>query len=178
MGFEIHRERKHVTLTMLGEYGEAAWNKDPVFGGVAVTPDGSKVYVANAASNNVSVIDTASNTVIATTPVGAAPVGVAVTPDGSKVYVANSNSNSVSVIATPTNTVIGSPINVGTGPAAFGIFIQPAPKFARTPRKTNCYGKSVSALVGQFGGLNSAAAALGFASVKALQDAILTFCEG
>ena len=31
---EIHRElkRKHVTLTMLGEYCEAAWNKDPVWG--------------------------------------------------------------------------------------------------------------------------------------------------
>ena len=39
--------------------------------GVAVTPDGSKVYVANASSNNVSVIATATNTVTATIPVGA-----------------------------------------------------------------------------------------------------------
>ena len=39
---------------------------DPI--GVAVTPDGSKVYVANAGSNTVSVIDTATNTVIATIP--------------------------------------------------------------------------------------------------------------
>ena len=31
--------------------------------GVAVTPHGSKVYVANAKSNTVSVIDTATNTV-------------------------------------------------------------------------------------------------------------------
>jgi YVTN family beta-propeller protein len=32
--------------------------------GVAVTPDGSKLYVANSGDGNVSVIDTATNTVI------------------------------------------------------------------------------------------------------------------
>jgi YVTN family beta-propeller protein len=32
--------------------------------GVAVTPDGRKVYVANAGSNTVSVIDTETNTVV------------------------------------------------------------------------------------------------------------------
>ncbi len=42
--------------------------------GVAVTPDGAFVYVANFGSNNtVSVIATASNTVIATVPVGDGP---------------------------------------------------------------------------------------------------------
>ena len=38
--------------------------------------------------NTVSVIDTATNTVTATVPVGSYPIGVAVTPDGTKVYVA------------------------------------------------------------------------------------------
>ena len=42
-------------------------------------------------ANTVSVIDTATNTVTATIPVGAGPLGVAVTPDGSKVYVANAS---------------------------------------------------------------------------------------
>ena len=50
--------------------------------------------------------------------------------------------------------------------------------FAGTPGKANCHGKSVSALARQFGGLNNAAAALGFPSVQALQDAIMAFCEG
>jgi uncharacterized repeat protein (TIGR03803 family) len=50
--------------------------------------------------------------------------------------------------------------------------------FAGTPGKANCYGKSVSALAQQFKGLNAAAADLGFSSIKALQNAILTFCEG
>jgi hypothetical protein len=52
------------------------------------------------------------------------------------------------------------------------------PVFAGTPGKANCHGQSVSALARQFGGLNSAAAALGFSSVQALQKAIMEFCEG
>src|SRR5271167_2437248 len=57
--------------------------------GVAVSPDGSKVYVTIEGSNTVSVIDTVRNTVTATIPVGGEPEGVTVTPDGSKVYVAD-----------------------------------------------------------------------------------------
>ena len=62
--------------------------------GVAVSPDGTKVYVANSGSypsykGTVSVIDTANNTVTATVNVGNEPRGVAVIPDGTKVYVAN-----------------------------------------------------------------------------------------
>jgi hypothetical protein len=53
-----------------------------------------------------------------------------------------------------------------------------APVFAGTPGKGNCHGKSVSALAKQYGGLNRAAAALGFDSVSALQDAIMAFCGG
>jgi YVTN family beta-propeller protein len=42
--------------------------------GVAVTPDGSKVYVANEASNTVSVIDMATNMVVGPPiPVGKGP---------------------------------------------------------------------------------------------------------
>jgi YVTN family beta-propeller protein len=84
---------------------------------VALTPDGSKVYVTNAHDNNVSVINTATNTVVGSPiPVGVHPFGVAVTPDGSKVYVTNVEDNTVSVIATVTNAV--STIPVGHGPAA------------------------------------------------------------
>src|SRR5713101_797837 len=65
-------------------------------------------YVANAASNSVSVIDTASNTVVATVGVGKS--GVAITPDGTRAYV--SELNSVSVIDTTSNTVVAT---VGVG---------------------------------------------------------------
>jgi len=83
--------------------------------GMAVSPDGSKVYVANIVSNNVSVIATSSNAVTATIPVDSSPYSVAVTPDGSKVYVANQGTDNVSVIATTSNTVT-STIPVGSTP--------------------------------------------------------------
>ncbi|MGE7625325.1 YncE family protein [Viridibacillus sp. NPDC096237] len=56
--------------------------------------------------NMVSVIDTATNTVFTTIPVGLKPVGTAITPDGTLVYIVNKGSNTVSVISTATNTVI------------------------------------------------------------------------
>ena len=71
-------------------------------------------------NNTISVIDTATNTVIATVNVGTDPSGVAVTPDGKKVYVANQDSNNVSVIDTATNTVTAS-IPVGNGPSGVAI---------------------------------------------------------
>ena len=146
--------------------------------GVAVTPDGSKVYVTNEVSSTVTVINTAMNTATAAIAVGPNPLGVSVTPDGSRVYVANSNPSgqgTVSVIDATKNTVTTT-ISAGVGPVAFGIFIQPPPRFAGTPGKANCFGQSVAALVRQFGGLNAAAAALGFPSISALQDAIMAFC--
>jgi YVTN family beta-propeller protein len=78
-------------------------------------------YISNNSSNDVSVIDTASNTVTATVAVGTAPVGVAVGP--TRVYVANYSSNNVSVIDPATNAVIAT-IPVGTGP--FGVAVNPA----------------------------------------------------
>ena len=64
----------------------------------------TRAYVANFGSNNVSVIDTSSNTVIATVMVGSQPQGIAVTPDGANVYVANCGGD-VWVIDTSTNKV-------------------------------------------------------------------------
>jgi len=43
-------------------------------------------YITNGGSNNVSVIDTATNTVEAAISVGSRPEGVAVSPDGKRVY--------------------------------------------------------------------------------------------
>jgi YVTN family beta-propeller protein len=100
-----------------------------------------------------------------------------VTPDGRKVFVANYAANTVSVVDAATN-MLTTTIPVGSDPLAFGIFIQPAPRFAGTPGKANCYGKSVSALVRQYHGLHAAAAALGFSSIRALEEAILEFCGG
>ena len=62
-------------------------------------------YVANQSSSNVSVIDTATNTVVATILIGGHPAGVAITPDGKRAYVTNTGSDTISVIDTATNAV-------------------------------------------------------------------------
>ncbi len=81
--------------------------------GVAITPNGAFAYVINTAANNVSVINTADNTIVAGTPIalpsGASPRGIAIasTPNGAFAYVTNYGSNNVSVIdiaAAPTPT--------------------------------------------------------------------------
>src|SRR5215831_12659939 len=71
-------------------------------------------YIRNSGANTVSVIATATNTVVGSPiPVGAAPFGVAVTPDGTKAYVAHdSTPGAVSVIDIATNMVVGSQIPV------------------------------------------------------------------
>src|SRR5436190_2951959 len=72
-------------------------------------------YVANSSSNTVSVVDTVSNTQVATIAVGNRPIVVAISPDRTRVYVTNSNSNTVSVLATANNSVIAT-IAVGANP--------------------------------------------------------------
>jgi YVTN family beta-propeller protein len=99
--------------------------------GVAVTPDGSKVYVRHTLVNTVSVIDTATDTVTAKILAGnelyEITGGLAVTPDGNNVDVVTTNrydgTSTVSVIDTATNTVVGLPIPVG--PDASGIAVTP-----------------------------------------------------
>lgn len=89
---------------------------------LAITPDGTKAFVTSGKrANNVSVIDTASNTVVAEIPVGQNPLGVAITPDGTEAYVANHASNNVSVIDTDTHAAwecieIEKPFDVAMSP--------------------------------------------------------------
>jgi YVTN family beta-propeller protein len=82
----------------------------------------TRAYVTNTFSNSVSVIDTTSNTVVATVGVGANPAELAITPDGTRAYVANESSSSVSVIDTASSTVVAT-VPVGVTP--FGVAITP-----------------------------------------------------
>ena len=102
--------------------------------GVAVTPDGKTVYVTNEGDGTVSVINTATNTVIGS-PINVGcpiancgrkttniPSGIAVTPDGSKVYVGNLGAPGyASVIATASNTVT----TINTKKATTGVAVTP-----------------------------------------------------
>ena len=76
----------------------------------------TRAYVSNITDHTVSVIDTATNTVITTIPVGTFPFEVAITPNGTRAYVTNNDlSGSIYVIDTATNTVIAT-ILAGANP--------------------------------------------------------------
>ena len=96
---------------------------------VAITPNGAFAYVTNETDGTVSVIATASNSVVATIPltVGSRPRGIAISPDGQTAWVANSGDGTVSVIFTDTNTVSGGPVALPGGVASSpdGIAISP-----------------------------------------------------
>lgn len=69
--------------------------------GLAITPNGQYVYVANQGSNTVSVINAATNLVIKTISGFDNPSSVTINPAGTKAYVANSaygGANTVAVI--------------------------------------------------------------------------------
>jgi YVTN family beta-propeller protein len=93
--------------------------------GLAVTPDGKKVYVGD--NQGVSVIDTATNMVATTIglPDGQTASGVAVSPDGSTVYAAGlsaANIGIVSIIITATD-MVATTIEVGNDPE--GVAVSP-----------------------------------------------------
>src|SRR5262249_40945532 len=74
----------------------------------ALDPLANRLYVANANSDTVSVIDTTTNDVIGNLPVGvrvgaplgSAPNALALSPDGSKLYVADGASNALAIVDT------------------------------------------------------------------------------
>jgi YVTN family beta-propeller protein len=83
--------------------------------GLAVNSQTNRIYVANAGSDNVSVVDGAGNSVIAAITVGRAPHAVAVDPRANRVYVANSGSDDVTVIDGETHEVVTT-VSVGQEP--------------------------------------------------------------
>ena len=91
---------------------------------LAITPDGSRVYVTNGNANSVSVISTGSNNVFATIGVGLLPMALAVSSDGTQVYVANDYGFSLSQISVASNSVVNTISNVGIYPV--GVATAPA----------------------------------------------------
>ena len=95
-------------------------NVGPDPAGVAVSADGSRAYVTNRTANTVSVVDTATNTVISTIAVGSSPAAIALLPNGTRAYVTNSGAGTVSVVDTATNTVVAT-VKVGLNPTGITV---------------------------------------------------------
>lgn len=84
--------------------------------GLAITPDGKYLYVANIGSNTVSVINTATYAIIKTITGFDKPSSVTINPAGTKAYVTNSRfggANTLSIVdinpahVTTYNTIVG-----------------------------------------------------------------------
>jgi YVTN family beta-propeller protein len=76
---------------------------------------GPKAYVGNFSDSTVSVIDTATGSVVATVPVATGPHGMAITPDGRFAYVSGDGASTVTAIDTATDKVAQT-IEVGKSP--------------------------------------------------------------
>jgi YVTN family beta-propeller protein len=90
---------------------------------VTVSTDGSRIYVTNTQSDNVSVIDVAQQKVISIVPVGGYPEGISFDHANQRVYVANWFDNTVSVIDASNNKLVNT-IATDKQSRAFGQFIQ------------------------------------------------------
>lgn len=82
---------------------------------LTVNPDGTRLYVSHHDPGRVSVIDTASHSVIATVSVGGAPTVATVNAAGTRLYVVNSMTRDLAVIDTAANAVVAV-VPVGFGP--------------------------------------------------------------
>lgn len=75
------------------------------------------LYVTNQNANNISVVDTRTNTVTATTVASFSPSGMAMSQDGSRYFSVNPNANLVVVYSAANNAVVSS-FSIGQLPSA------------------------------------------------------------
>jgi YVTN family beta-propeller protein len=71
---------------------------------------GPFAYALFAFNDVITVINTATNTIMGFIPVGDSPNDIVFTPDGTRAYVTNFSDDNVQVIDTASHTVIGLPI--------------------------------------------------------------------
>jgi YVTN family beta-propeller protein len=71
----------------------------------AFTPDGSEMWVLNAASNDITVINLETEALIAHIETGDNPRGIVISPDGQNTFVNNTLAGTISVIDTAAYTV-------------------------------------------------------------------------
>jgi len=103
--------------------GEALVGTDPQ--GVAVTPDGQKVYVANTLDASLSVLDAVSLATLTTISLSWKPRYVSVTADGSTAVVTLAGGNGVAFIDVGSDTVVALGSSGLSGPGSGLYFLAP-----------------------------------------------------
>lgn len=89
--------------------------------GLAISPDGRRVYASSDGASSLSVISTMTDRVVSTIEVGKSPHGLAITPDGREVLVAVYGESQVAIVDTVRNEVVakigvGNPHNIAISP--------------------------------------------------------------
>ncbi|MBI4229174.1 MAG: beta-propeller fold lactonase family protein, partial [Deltaproteobacteria bacterium] len=90
--------------------------------GIAVSPDGRRIYITNFSDDTISVLNTENLKLVDTFASGDGPQFLAISSDGARLYVPNRNENSVSILETSNNTLVDT-VNVGNLP--FGVAVDP-----------------------------------------------------
>jgi DNA-binding beta-propeller fold protein YncE len=80
--------------------------------GIATSPDGSTLYVAEFGAGVLATVSTSTWKVTTTSTSGVSPIGVAVTPNGAKVLVTNSDSDTLSIFTFVQQGASGAPGSV------------------------------------------------------------------
>ncbi|MEI7782654.1 MAG: YncE family protein, partial [Planctomycetota bacterium] len=120
---------------------------------VAVNPTNGFIYVANAATNKLQVINPTTNAIFEI-GVGTNPTGLSVSSDGKKIFVANSGSGTVTMVdsggSTPTNASAYKAVTLqtGGGQGTSGVAVAPSsdPSDGYTVFATNTISNTVSVI--------------------------------
>lgn len=98
--------------------------------GLALAPDGSRLFVALSAANAVAFVDVASGVVTRTVSVGAAPEQLDLSPDGALLAVANAVDRTVSLVDVGRGAAVRS---LPSGEGTFGVAFSNTPFHGRKP---------------------------------------------
>ncbi len=104
-----------------------------------ISPDGSKLLVANRDSNDLAIIDTTSLKVLQRIATGAHPFGIAASADSKKVFSVNVYANSLSIL----DLSNGSSQTIAVGEHPYCVIVSPDNRYAYV---TNTQADSVSVI--------------------------------
>ena len=117
----VETEIAVVDLPARGTVGEPVVVASAGLGGLALSPDGERLYLTDG-RGAVSVVDTAARVVLGRpVTVGDGAGEIAVAPDGSRAYVANATAGTVAVLDLDALAVLDRPIPVGAAPDGLAV---------------------------------------------------------